>query len=567
MSLATATNINDKNYMARISIDLGNVYRMISNYEKSLEYNLNALNIHHDLENKYGIAESYLNIATVYYYLVNFDKALDYNNKALTIYKVLNDTTGIAKSLGNIAMVYTNLDSIDKSQQYNFMALELMRKVNNSEGEANSFTNIGIAYLRQGKYEESLKYLNKALDKFDKVAYQRSRTLVIANMGIVYYQLGDYSKALEYADRGYEIAKVSQSVDLLAILYNLYSEIYFKTSDFKKAYDYKQAFTAIRDSIFNVESRNKISELEIKIETEHKVKENALLKQTNRLQLIFFISISILIIIIVFVIFSRYKTKQKANIMLEEKNMKITEQNNSLEILNKELNEANAAKDKFFSIMAHDLKSPLWWFKNVTDLLSHKFDQLSREKIIEITKVLDESAQTSLHLIENLLQWSRSQSGRIEFLPENLTLKSLVTQIINYHNLHAENKSIKIVNEISDDIIIRADKNMLLTILRNLVSNAIKFSLDNSEIKINMEETPESWKIIVLDGGVGIADKDIDNIFRIDVQTTTLGTAQEKGTGLGLIITKEFIQKHGGQLLVESKPNEGSKFSVIIPKN
>jgi len=441
-----------------------------------------------------------------------------------------------------------------------------LKLIKNIEGTGNSYTNIGIAYFRKKNYDNALKFLNKALDIFDQTSNLRNRTLVIANIGFIHYETGDYEKAIEFANQGYALANNSQSIDLLAIIYNLYSDIYLQTEDFKTAYDYKEAFTAIRDSIFNEENRNKISELEVRIETENKAKENELLKKTNRLQFILFVSVSVLIIIIVIVLYSRFRTKRKANLLLAEKNKKITEQNASLEILNKELNEANTAKDKFFSIMAHDLKSPLWWFKNVTELLSNKYDQLSKEKILEITKVLDDSAQTSLHLIENLLQWSRSQSGQIEFIPETINFNSVIGHIMAHHKLHAEDKNITVIFNVPKDTKIIADKNMLYSILRNLISNAIKFTPRNGNIWIDFNDKPDNYIISVKDTGVGIKTDDIEKIFRIDIQTTSLGTADEKGTGLGLIIAKEFIQKHGGELHVESKPDEGSKFIFAIPK-
>ncbi|MFC2131034.1 tetratricopeptide repeat protein [Bacteroidota bacterium] len=560
-------NILEVKYLtAKILIDLGYIYGLISDYEKALELNLQSLQINKDIEDNKGIAESLHNIAIIYYYILNFNKARKYNFQALDIFKKMNDSIGIGKSLSNIAMIYTSLDSLDKALYYNFKALDLMKLIQNNEGTGNSYTNIGIAYFEKKNYNKALKYLNKALEIFDKTSYLRNRTLVLANIGIVYYETGDYDKAIVYANLGYELANNSQTIDLLAIIYNLYSDIYLKTEDFKTAYDYKEAFTAIRDSIFNEESRNKISELEVRIETENKTKENELLKKTNRLQLILFFAVSILIIIIVIVLYSRFRTKKKANMLLAEKNKKITEQNASLEILNRELNEANVAKDKFFSIMAHDLKSPLWWFKNVTELLSNKYDQLSKEKILEITKVLDDSAQTSLHLIENLLQWSRSQSGKIEFIPETINFNSVIGHIMAHHKLHAEDKNIKIISNIPENDKIIADKNMLYSILRNLISNAIKFTPKGGDITIDFNDNPDNYEISVKDTGVGIKTDDIDKIFRIDIQTTTLGTAKEKGTGLGLIITKEFIEKHGGELSVESNLDEGSKFIFTIPK-
>jgi signal transduction histidine kinase len=564
--LDLAEKSEDKPLIADISIKIANINSMISKYNQSLESNLKALEIYKELDNQKGIAESLHNISIIYFYILNFSKAQEYNFKALDIFRKLRDTDGIAKSYSNIAMIYNSLDSLDKAVEFNNKALHLMEKTGNKKGIANIYTNLGIALRKKKEYDKSLSYLFKALDSFDSETNRRSRIIVLAAIGSVYYSMSDYTNALKYCDEGFELSGISQYPDLLAYIYNLYSDIYLKLGNYEKAYSYETKFSTIKDSIFNESNRNKISELEVKIETEQKSKENELLQKTNRLQLILLVVSIVLALIIAIVLYSRYRTKKKANKLLEEKNKLITEQKDNLEILNTELNEANAAKDKFFSIMAHDLKSPLWWLKNVTDLLSSKYDELSKDKIIEITKTLDESAQTSLHLVENLLQWSRSQTGRIEFQPETVNMSSVFKHIMGQHQPYAAEKNIEIETNINENSVLVADKNMLYSILRNIISNAIKFTPKGGKINIDYYQSDNDYIISVKDTGVGIEADKIDKIFRIDVQTTSLGTAKEQGTGIGLILTKEFVQKHGGKLTVDSKPGEGSTFTVTIPK-
>jgi signal transduction histidine kinase len=562
-ALMIVEDLNNKSEIARILIKLADTYAESSDYEKALEYSKKALNFNLQTENKKWIGESYHNIGIVYYYLTNYENSLKYNKKAFNLFKELKDTSGIAKSYSNLAMIYTGLDSINLALSYNFKALELLQTMNFEEGIANTNSNIGLAYSYDNNFDEAIKYFLKALDYYEKAGLLRSKIIVLSNLGYSYLSLDNYDKALEYAKTAESLSKDIQSVDIKALVYSLLSDIYTKTEDYKLALEYKDLFSMIKDSIFNKESKEKHAELEIRIETEH---ENELLKETNKLQTILFITISIFILIILIILYTKFKSKQNTAKLLEEKNSKITEQNTTLEILNNELNEANLAKDKFFSIMAHDLKSPLWWFKNVTDLLANKYDQLSKEKIMEITKVLDDSAQTSLHLIENLLQWSRAQSGKIEFIPENINLNHVFKHIMAHHRLHAEGKNINIEVNIPETATLKADKNMLYSILRNLISNSIKFTLQGGKILINFTEDDYSFIFSIKDDGVGIEKGKIDKLFRIDVQTTSLGTNQEKGTGLGLIITKVFVQKHGGTIEINSEPGQGTEFIVSIPK-
>ncbi len=565
-SLKLAEELDRKEQKAKLLLDIGKIYSYLSKYDKALESNLEALDIHKSLEDKKRIGLSYHNIAIVYYYLVNFEKALKYSQMALKSFKEVDYQKGIAEAYNNAAMIYTSLDSIDKAIDYNYKSIEITKKLNDNIGLASTYYNIAQSYLVKGEALTAIDYLDKALKLYKKDLYLRNQALVYTAKARAYYQLEKYENSIKNLNLALDKAEQTKSVDLLANIYNQFSEIYLAQNNYEKAFKYKTAYNSIRDSIFNEESRNKISELEVKIETKQKAKENKLLKETNRLQLILFISVSVLILIIVIVIYSRYKTKKKAGEELEKKNMKITEQNATLENLNKELNEANVAKDKFFSIMAHDLKSPLWWFKNVTELLSHKYEELSKDRIKEIADTLDDSAKTSLHLIENLLQWSRSQTGRIEYVPERFNLRSLIEEIIAHHRLHAESKKIKVKNTVPEGKEIIADKRMLMTVLRNFVSNAIKFTPEGGEAIVGFDETDDNNLIFVKDTGVGIKKDEIDKIFRIDVQHSTLGTKEEKGAGLGLVIAKEFIENQGGTLDIQSEPGKGSKFVCSLPK-
>jgi len=242
----------------------------------------------------------------------------------------------------------------------------------------------------------------------------------------------------------------------------------------------------------------------------------------------------------------------------------ITEQKNTEDALK----EAVATKDKFFSIIAHDLKSPfnsILGFSNIL-LTKHKeFDETKREQFI---KFVNESANSAFCLLDNLLTWARSQSGKINYSPEKHSLKDLINQTINTLNKTASKKDIQILCNVTDNEIIYADKNMISTIFRNLISNAIKFTNTNGTIIISSEPSIDNnfTQIKVKDSGIGIETNRIKDLFRIDQNTSTKGTEEETGTGLGLILCKEFIEKHGGKIWVESQIGKGSSFIFTIPQ-
>jgi len=231
-----------------------------------------------------------------------------------------------------------------------------------------------------------------------------------------------------------------------------------------------------------------------------------------------------------------------------------------------ELKEANATKDKFFSIIAHDLKNPFGALKNLTEILKDMYNEFSEEEKTEIISEMYKSAHKVYELLENLLTWSRSQRGKIEFQPEETNLKLIIYNSFELLKEAANKKNIKLTDATPDEFIINCDVNMITTVVRNLVSNAIKFTPEGGEIKIFTEENDQEVIVSVQDSGIGIAKEDIAKLFRIDVHHTTIGTSDERGTGLGLILCKEFIDKHNGRIWVESEPGRGATFKFALPK-
>ncbi len=231
----------------------------------------------------------------------------------------------------------------------------------------------------------------------------------------------------------------------------------------------------------------------------------------------------------------------------------------------KRLKELNATKDKFFSIIAHDLKSPfnaIIGFSNLLDEQIHKKDQ---EGIEEYVGIIRNSSQRAMDLLTNLLEWSRSQTGRMEYNPEYVELVALINYVTELSEDTARQKSISIKKELPQNIDAFADKAMLSAILRNLISNAVKFTNKGGTIVISATQNKKEVIVAIRDTGIGITEDGIRKLFRIEESYSTTGTQNETGTGLGLLLCKEFVQKHGGKIWVESEPGKGSIFSFTIP--
>ncbi|MGG7035631.1 MAG: sensor histidine kinase [Flavobacterium sp.] len=223
-------------------------------------------------------------------------------------------------------------------------------------------------------------------------------------------------------------------------------------------------------------------------------------------------------------------------------------------------------KDKIFSIIAHDLKGPFTGISGLSEVLLDKNNGLNPERIDELHQMIYNSSRKAHSLLENLLIWAQSQTGRIKFNPTELKACSIVSETLELLSGIADNKKIKLLAETEKDQNIFADENMLLTIIRNLVSNAIKFTHTDGTIKVSVKKTDTDFLFSVKDNGVGIPPEKTDNLFETKTKNSTLGTNNETGTGLGLMICSEFVKKHGGKIWVESEMGKGSDFKFTIPQ-
>lgn len=239
----------------------------------------------------------------------------------------------------------------------------------------------------------------------------------------------------------------------------------------------------------------------------------------------------------------------------------ITEnKNNEIKLI-----ELNATKDKFFSIIAHDLKNPV---NSIVGFSEHLIDCVEAKnygQIVDFTNIILQSSRTAMDLLVNLMEWALSQSGRMEFNPEHFKIGTIINEVIDLLKGSADQKSITLVNSLSYDGTVYADKSMIGTVIRNLISNAVKFTNPSGKITVSSEVKMDELIISVTDTGIGIPQERIDKLFKISENISTQGTHKEKGTGLGLILSKEFIEKHNGKIWVESTVGVGTTFKFSLP--
>jgi two-component system sensor histidine kinase/response regulator len=250
------------------------------------------------------------------------------------------------------------------------------------------------------------------------------------------------------------------------------------------------------------------------------------------------------------------------NNILEEK---LTQNTIKIEKQKSELEELNATKDKFFNIIAHDLKNPFNTVIGLSELLVERYDTYDSSKIKEFISQINKFSTNAYNLLEDLLEWAKSQTGRIEIKPSKTDIFEIAVENINLFKATAQEKGVNLVFNVDIGTYAVVDKNMISTVLRNLVSNAIKFTKEGGKVVIESNKIDNFIEVSVLDTGVGIPEGNKKKIFEIDNNISTLGTNDEVGTGLGLIIVREFIEKNGGSIKVDSTEGVGTKFSFTIP--
>jgi signal transduction histidine kinase len=475
-----------------------------------------------------------------------------------------------AEAHTDLAEIYANENNYDKSISHYKSALETYRRIKSPLLEAECLNAIGNIYLLQNNAERAYDNYIVALEIYKGLNHTESQLATLYNSVSRYYlKESNPERALANLQLANPLAQSSQNQELIQETYGLLSKTYKSLGNYKMALEYSELFKALEDFLQKEKNDSKI----LKIQSRHSINQKqSLIEQLelNRIQKDFeleeekrfknFLAIMVaLIAIILLLILTLFILQRKNNSKLKAANRKVKAQNDELEDL-------NATKDKFFSIIGHDIKGPLNSLTSFSGLLMNHTSSLSTEEIQMLAKDLDNSLKNLFALLENLLQWSRSQTGNIEFTPEDFDLIKMLNENKTLLDKQAENKNITVEVKNKKQIIATANPNSISTVVRNLLSNSIKFTNENGQIKMGVVEENNQYIVKIADNGVGMPKEVANKIFRIDTKHSTQGTAKEKGTGLGLILCKEFVEKNGGQIWVKSEEGKGTIFSFSIPK-
>ena len=574
-AVTLAREVNDPVRLGTSLNMKGNAFYLLSNFTKGLEFYQEALHIREELGDSNEIAKTYNNIGAIHLHLQNYNQARDYFERALLIYKGIGDDEVIFSLTNNIGAVHNQLEEYEKAYEYFLEAYEIVEYMNDEPRILIALNNLGEVAGSLENYDQALEYFLEAERRCEAAGDIRMKAIVSLNIGSIYMLTGHPDKCLPYLNEALKNANIVNSIQIKRDVYNNLFEFYQGKKDYNRALEYHMLYSDARDSVSSQESRLRVAELELQYNAKSFQSEIEILRRDNEIKRlrITWISISLGSLVLVFILLSvvlyinanRNRIKKEITNLLQEKNRELEAANKKLVESEHNLKDLNATKDKFFSIIGHDLRNPLNALIGFSELIAANSREFSKEDIHRYSVIINESAKNIHQLIENLLNWSRAQTGNIDFSPAHIPLSDFVSEIHKVLKINADNKNIRIDIDIPETIKVFADKNLLSTILRNLISNAVKFTTEGGKVFITAEEDNGKILVSVTDTGIGMNQEQVDLLFTLGTSKSTPGTTKEQGTGLGLILCKEFIEMHDGEIWAESEQGKGSTFKFTIP--
>ena len=513
---------NDSIHLARIYSGLSMVYEDLGNYPKAFSYVVKAIDLQKEEGQEFSLSISFLSAGSIQKGLENYDSAFYFNQEALNISIALEDTVGIAFAKFNIASVYYNKNELDQSISHYLEAAKLLQDQKYTSKSIMCYTNLSICYLENSDSDNALNFANKALELSKQINNNRYFSSVYKTLYTIYLDRNEYKLALGFRD--------------LQILY-------------KDSLIDEQKVKEIAKIETNYEIKSRDSEISLL----NKNKEIAQIKaQENQRVRYFLIVIAFLLLFIIAFIYNRFLAQKKNKLELSE--------------ANEQLKELNISKNKFFAIIAHDLRNPIAAFNNLTSALISNFKHLSEEQLLNYLNNLNKSSSKINGLLENLLQWALSQTEALSLEHKDFDLSKVIQKNIDLLAQNAKQKNISFSFNKPSGVVAYADQSTIDIVFRNIISNAIKFSENGGKISIETELTNEEIEIRIKDKGIGMSAGEIEMLFDITKDTASIGSSTEKGSGLGLLLCNEYIKKSNGEINVLSKINEGATVIIKLPR-
>jgi two-component system, sensor histidine kinase and response regulator len=605
---------NDYNGLSNCYILYSRMYNLLANYKSALTYINLALEINRQLKNEQGESDCYKNTGIIYYskgelstaldyyykalfialktqnkpYMAAdyndigvvlqsmevFPKALEYFKKSLKLFQGTKNLNGVGTVNENIGEVFLAQKNYDRAIIYLLKSIKIAQNQDDKDGMSSVYTDLGLCYANKNQPVLALNYLNTSLQiaRKYKIVYNEANTLI--GFATVYNLQKDYKNALKYATEG---QKLAIQLGNLAVRSNAAFQLN-KTlaglGQFDDAYKLLKQYIDLKDSLNNNESIQKLTSYNL--ELNFATKERKLVQQQSEKNILYqqrmkqqslinaiFLSIILGMIAISVVYYKQKRKQQKINLMLEDKNREVLQQKTDLDDQALKLNDLNNLKDRLISVLAHDLRAPLSTLRGLFSLLVDS--SISHEELLEmIPNVLKKLEYTS-DFLDTLLFWINSQMDNFESSAKSFYIKDIVAFEIESYHEQAALKGINLIDNVPYDVVASADPNSIRIVIRNLITNAIKFSSENDIIEISaVQDAGQNHVIKVTDTGTGMSTEQLGKLFKSKVNSKA-GTNNESGTGMGMLFCKDLIEKCSGKIWVTSQQGKGTEFSFTLP--
>jgi signal transduction histidine kinase len=566
MSLEHDIILKDSTLIARDYNNIGNDYYDLGEYDDAFFYFTQSHRVATAIKDTLRMLIAYHNVGRVFKELGQYEVALDHLNLAKKMSEQQKDAEGIPYAYDEIGDVQLRKHEYDSALITLGRAIKLSRQLNIKFLEPKIHSKIATAYLGKGDFEKARAHYDSAYalhnvtnDRFGVAAVELGR-------GIAYTKEGNYNEALTKIETSLAVAKeLNARVLEIKCFYQL-SNLWEMKGDYKKSLSYYKQYKQLEDTLFSQEMQGKLLRDQLRFETESRDSRIAFLSELQAMQkgeikkqefvrniLVVVMALSGILLITVYR--SGNRRRQINTLLLQHQE--------EMEKRSEELERLNQVKDKFFSIISHDLRSPINALAGLLDLLDK--GAVSADELPKHIKELKARFNHTRTLLNNLLDWTLLQMDKLNLQAAKIDIYNIVEENIQLLT-SVQNKDITIVNDVPKNSIGFADSNTVNLVIRNLMTNAIKFTNDGGRVVIGAQEKPTEWLVSVNDNGVGMNRDVLKMLFDKTAPYTTRGTANEKGTGLGLILCKEFIEKNGGKIWVESSEGKGSTFFFTLPK-
>ncbi len=550
-ALAIFEEISYKKGIGIINNSLGILEGRKGNYDSAATHFIAALKVYNEIGYTKGIILTYINLGNINENINNPNKALEYDNKALDMIKDTNEVYNRCILYNNMAIIYGKKGNLKLSLEYLQKALDKSDTGENLASYVYSLLNMGIVYSKFGDLDKALKMLNQVLLIAKEKGMTEEYAKILINIASITGEK-EPKKAILQMEEALVIAKKMGNKSMLEDIYLSLIEFNKQTGNYNKVASLLEDLMKYQDSTSGIEKTKAIANLQSVYELEqsnNKIKELKLEEQAHELKknVLIFVVICLGFTILFILLYVR----------------KVNHLNLRLSLQEKQLKEANATKDRLFSIIGHDLRSPIGNITMILELLEAETQSKVDEEILNTLQV---QAVASLETLDKLLSWGKSQMEGERVVNEIFKPIDFIETNIRLLKINANRKHINVCNNVNPSLAIKGDKSHFDFIIRNLLSNAIKFTRTGGHLEIGSDENLKKGYVIyfIKDDGIGIQKEKLSQIF-VPFINNTEGTEKEPGTGIGLMLCKEFVLENKGEIWVESRENEGTTFYFSFP--